>query len=194
MHSCCTENSHIRWSFVAGRGGWGLVGTNLWQHDAMWRMYSIPVLAVVVASDLKPWEALLARIIRAIRASRDNFCRETSRCLAGPSGQEAAQFLPKGCSRKMSPSFLNLNGIVCSNTLFSNTSALTSSLLFRGDSIFYMQDSRTPRLVEHFWVPILGASCSNKLFVSTVRPSHLGNGTKSLRNARKCLTVQKLDV
>ena len=35
-----------------------------------------------------------------------------------------------------------------------------------------MQDSRTPRLVEHFWVPILGASCSNKLFVGTVRPSH----------------------
>ena len=36
-----------------------------------------------------------------------------------------------------------------------------------------MQDSRTPRLLEHFWVPILGASCSNKLFVGTVRPSHL---------------------
>ena len=34
-----------------------------------------------------------------------------------------------------------------------------------------MQDSRTPRLVEHFWVPNLGASCSNKLFVGTVRPS-----------------------
>ena len=37
-----------------------------------------------------------------------------------------------------------------------------------------MQDSRTPRLVEHFWVPILGASCSNKLFVGTLRPSHRG--------------------
>ena len=34
-----------------------------------------------------------------------------------------------------------------------------------------MQDSRTPRLVEHFWVPTLGASCSNKLFVGTLRPS-----------------------
>ena len=38
---------------------------------------------------------------------------------------------------------------------------------------FYMQDSRTPRLVEYFWVPILEASCSNKLFVGTLRPSHL---------------------
>ena len=55
--------------------------------------------------------------------------------------QEAAQFLPKGCSRKMPPSFLNLNGVVCSNTLFSNTSALTSSLLFRGNS--------TCKILEH---------------------------------------------
>ena len=36
-----------------------------------------------------------------------------------------------------------------------------------------MQDSRTPRLLERFWVPILGASCSNKLFVGTAWPSHL---------------------
>ena len=39
----------------------------------------------------------------------------------------------------------------------------------------YMQESRTPRLLEHFWVPILGASFSNKLFVGTVRPSHFRN-------------------
>ena len=38
---------------------------------------------------------------------------------------------------------------------------------------FYMQGSRTPRLVKHFWVPIFGASCSNKLFVGTLRPSQL---------------------
>ena len=52
--------------------------------------------------------------------------------------------------------FLNLNGIVCSNTLFSNTSALTSSLLFRGNS--------TCKILEHlvwsntsgfqFWGPL----------------------------------------
>ena len=36
---------------------------------------------------------------------------------------------------------------------------------------FYTQDSRTHRLVEHFWVPILGASCSNKLFLGTLRPA-----------------------
>ena len=37
--------------------------------------------------------------------------------------------------------FLNLNGAVCSNTLFSNASALTSSLLFRGNS--------TCKILEH---------------------------------------------
>ena len=71
--------------------------------------------------------------------------------------QGAAQFLPKGCSRKMPPSFsYNLNGAVCSNTLFSNTSALTSSLLFWGNS--------TCKILEHlvcsntsgfqFWGPL----------------------------------------
>ena len=30
--------------------------------------------------------------------------------------------------------FLHFNGVVCSNTLFSNTSALTNSLLFRANS------------------------------------------------------------
>ena len=43
-----------------------------------------------------------------------------------------------------------------------------------------MQDSRTPRLVEHFWVPILGAACSNKLFVGTVRPSQLFESSRFL--------------
>ena len=65
--------------------------------------------------------------------------------------------------------FLHFNGVVCSKTLFSNTSALTNSLLFRVNST--CKGSRTPRLLEHFWVPILGASCSNKLFVGTLRPS-----------------------
>ena len=52
--------------------------------------------------------------------------------------------------------FLNLNGVICSNTLFSNTSALTSSLLFWGNS--------TCEILEHlvfsntsgfqFWGPL----------------------------------------
>ena len=52
--------------------------------------------------------------------------------------------------------FIDLNGVVCSNTLFSNTSALTSSLLFRGNS--------TCKILEHlvwsntsgfqFWGPL----------------------------------------
>ena len=44
---------------------------------------------------------------------------------------------------------LDFNGVVCSNTLFSNTSALTNSLLFRANST--RKGSRTPRLVEHFF-------------------------------------------
>ena len=88
-----------------------------------------------------------------------------------PDHQEAAQYLPKGCSRKCPLHFLDLNGVVCPNTLFSNTSALTSSLLFRANST--CTGSRTPRLVEHFWVPILGASCLNKFFVGTLRPSQI---------------------
>ena len=72
---------------------------------------------------------------------------------------------------KCSLNFLHLNGVICSNTLFSNTSALTDSLLFMVNST--CKGSRTPRLVEHFWVPILGASCSNKLFVGTLRPSQI---------------------
>ena len=39
--------------------------------------------------------------------------------------------------------FLHFNGAVCSNTLFSNTSALTSSPLFRANST--CKGSRTPR-------------------------------------------------
>ena len=76
----------------------------------------------------------------------------------------------KGCSRKCPLHFLHFNGAVCSNTLFSNTSALTNSLLFRANST--CKGSRTPRLVEHFWVSILEASFSNRHFVGTWRPSH----------------------
>ena len=72
--------------------------------------------------------------------------------------QEAAQFLPKKriVQGKCPLHFLNFNGVVCSNTLFSNTSALTSSLLFRGNS--------TCNILEHlvwsntsgfqFWGPL----------------------------------------
>ena len=40
----------------------------------------------------------------------------------------------RGGSRKMPLHFLHFNGFVCSSTLFSNTSALTSSLLLRANS------------------------------------------------------------
>ena len=67
--------------------------------------------------------------------------------------------------------FLPFNGAVCSNTLLSNTSALTLSRLFLANST--CRGSRTPRLVEHFWVPIWGASCLTKILVGTLRPSHI---------------------
>ena len=61
--------------------------------------------------------------------------------------------------------FLHFNGVVCSNTPFLNTSALTSSQLFRANST--CKGSRTPRLVEHIWVPN-SRSCRDKRFVGTL--------------------------
>ena len=60
-------------------------------------------------------------------------------------------------TRKRPLHFLHFNGVVCSNTLFSNNSALTISLLFRANST--CKGSRTPRLVENtsgfrFWGPL----------------------------------------
>ena len=62
--------------------------------------------------------------------------------------------------------FLNLNGAVCSNTLFSNTSALTSSLLFWGNS--------TCKILEHlvcsntsgfqFWGPLARTNFLSALY------------------------------
>ena len=69
---------------------------------------------------------------------------------------------PKVVQGKCSLNNLHCNGAVCSNTPFSNTSALNSSLLFRATST--CKGSRTPCLFEHVWVPILGAFCSNKLW------------------------------
>ena len=76
--------------------------------------------------------------------------------------------------------FLHFNGAICSNTVFSNTSALPNSLLYRANST--CKSSRTPRWVQHFWVPILGASCSNKLFVGALRLSQQGARLKSTRS------------
>ena len=83
--------------------------------------------------------------------------------------------------------FLQFNGAICSNTLFSNTFALTSSLLFRADST--CKGSRTPRFVERFWVPILGVSCSNKLFVGTLRPSHFFQGISAFGGSGSLCSV-----
>ena len=59
---------------------------------------------------------------------------------------------------------------------------------------FYMQYSRRPRLVEHFWVPILGASCSNKLFVGTVRPSHVVSKSRLAASSPHPLLVTEKNV
>ena len=84
--------------------------------------------------------------------------------------QEAAQYLQKGRSRKRSPSFSSFVwGRLLEHSFLEHFCLDQFSVIW---GKFYMQSSRTPRLVEHFWVPILGASCSNKLFVGTLRPSH----------------------
>ena len=94
---------------------------------------------------------------RVEKTSLNFVCSETREPLACRS-QEAAQYQARLCPRKMSPSFclFVLIGVVCSNTLFPNISVLTHYLSFREKST--CKGSRTPRLVEHFWVPILGAS------------------------------------
>ena len=80
--------------------------------------------------------------------------------------------------------FLNLNGVVCSNTLFSNTSALTSSQLFKGNS--------TCKILEHLvWsntsgfrflgplarTNILSALCGLPIF--TLKKSRADKGTRT---------------
>ena len=75
--------------------------------------------------------------------------------------QEAAQYLPRGCSRKMPPSFPSFRWGSLLEHSFLEHFCLDQFSVILGK--FYMQYSRTPRLVEHFWAPILGASCSNKL-------------------------------
>ena len=58
--------------------------------------------------------------------------------------------------------FLHFNGVVCSNTLFSNTSVLTNSLsVIQGK--FYMKDSRTPR----FCRTLLGSNFGGLLLEQT---------------------------
>ena len=82
--------------------------------------------------------------------------------------EEVAQYLPKRCSRKKPPHFLLLMGPFA-RTLLLEQFALTNSLLLRVNST--CKGSQTPRFVEHFWVSFLGPSCSNRLFVGTLRPS-----------------------
>ena len=96
----------------------------------------------------------------------------TSKKISGmENSQEAAQYLPKGCSKKMPPSFPSFQWVRLLEHSFLEHFCLDQFSVLRGK--LYTQDPRTPRLVEHFWVPILGASCSNKHFVGTLRPSQI---------------------
>ena len=100
------------------------------------------------------------------------------RLLENPYSGGRTEFLPNGCSRKMPLSFRSFEWGRLLEHSFLEHFCLDHFSVILGK--YYMQDSRTPRLLEHFWVPILGASCSNKLFVGTVRPSHLPLGPKLL--------------
>ena len=114
--------------------------------------------------------------IKQLGATTDQEMKVQRRILAAVwtltifSSQGAAQFLPNGCSRKMPLSFRSFEWGRLLEHPFLEHFCLDHFSVILGKC--YMQDSRTPRLLEHFWVPILGASCSNKLFVGTVRPSH----------------------
>ena len=80
-------------------------------------------------------------------------------CRTGVGRPHSTKLEANGCSRKCPLHLVRFNGVVCSNTLFSNTSVSANSLSFRADSTF--KGSRTPHLVERFWVPALGASFGN---------------------------------
>ena len=68
---------------------------------------------------------------------------------------------------------------------------MTNSLSFRANSTF--KGPRPPRLVEHCWVPILGASCSNILLLGTVRPSHRKMPEKPSAKILRCwLAMQQI--
>ena len=89
--------------------------------------------------------------------------------------------------------FLNLNGVVCSNTLFSNTSALTSSLLFWGNS--------TCNVLEHlvwsntsgfqFWGPLartnfLSALCGLPNIAQNLRQTkYTEHASQKIRPSRR---------
>ena len=94
-------------------------------------------------------------------------CDTVCATLCSATGVKARVWRPRSTyqrvvPRKMPPSFLHFYGANCSNTLFLNTSALTNSLLFRANSTCKV--SQTPRLVEHFWVTILGAIFLEQIF------------------------------
>ena len=69
--------------------------------------------------------------------------------------------------------FVHFNGVVCPNTLFSNTFVLTNSLLFRANST--CKGSRTPRLVEHFLHFYFGGLLLEQALLGTLWPSHFRN-------------------
>ena len=73
----------------------------------------------------------------------------------------------KGCSRKNAPIF---NGAVCSNTLFSNTSAFTSSLLFRAK--LYMQRFSNTSFGRTLLDSSVGGLLVQQTFCRHLRPSH----------------------
>ena len=113
----------------------------------------------------KSFAILSLQVSRDMKGIATGPLRREASLRHGPRNQEAAQHPPKGFSRKYPLHFVHFNGAICSNTLCSNTSVLTKYLSFR--AVPTCKGSRTPPLVEHFWVPILGASCSEKPFGRT---------------------------
>ena len=105
---------------------------------------------------------LTARIKQGIVRISDTYqcapaiCAKAFRCPKSPEIRRPHSTYQKVVQGKCPLHFHHFNGVVCSNTLFSNTSALTNSLLFRANS--------TRRILEHivwsntsgfqFWGPL----------------------------------------
>ena len=115
--------------------------------------------------------------LKMARAGAQEECKKALR-VAKATVQEVAQHLPKGRSRKPPPSF----------PLFSNTSALTSSLLSRAK--FYMQSFSNTLFGRTLLGSNFGGLLFEQTFVSTLLPSQQCPGMSQKWSGVLCPTFR----
>ena len=101
--------------------------------------------------------------------------------------QEAAQYLPKGCSRKTPPSFSSFQWGRLLEHSFLEHFCLDKFCAIEGK--FYAQIFSNTSFGRTLLVPNFGASCSNKLFVGTLRPSQQKR-ERAQKSAKECFRVK----